>query len=300
MKKGNGMHSEHEERAPIKEGASLSGAIGRYRSKNRRALLISVIAHGAAALILGAVVIWSHEEAKEDAGDDVVNVSKSAPKTAPRRARPPNPKRNEVERKAFSKPTQIQTAARFAGSPSDGFYIPAGDGQGEQVLKALKEAAAPQLTVSMQARPASVSFSGQIKMETWSAGTAPISTALTTASPGLMSMVSAPRGASQGAEEFEKFKSDVRQTIQRAQKYPHFARAQEIEGKLALNILLKRDGTVAEVKIETSSGSDILDAAAVESVQRIGKLTAFPESIQAASMRLSVDVRFDLERRLDT
>lgn len=288
------MHSEHEEREP-QTGASLSGTIGRYRSKNRRALMYSVIAHGAAALLLGAVVIWTHEEAKQDAGDDIVNVSKSAPKAAPRRARPPRLKRSEVKRQAFSKPIQIQTAAKFTSGSPDGFYIPAGDGQGDQVLKALKEAAAPQLAVSTQARPASVSFSGQIKMETWSAGTAPISTALTTASPGLMSMVSAPRGANRGAEEFEKFKSDVRETIQRAQKYPHFARAQEIEGKLALNILLKRDGTVAEVKIETSSGSDILDSAAVESVQRIGRLTAFPESIQAASMRLSVPVRFDLE-----
>ena len=108
-------------------------------------------------------------------------------------------------------------------------------------------------------------------------------------------MVTAPRGTNQRAEEFEAFKTAVREAIQRAQEYPHFARAKEIEGRLALSILLKRDGTVAEVTVETSSGSDILDAAAVKSVQRVGRLTAFPESVQAASMRLSVPVRFDLE-----
>ncbi len=289
------MHSEHEKQEPPRTGVSLSGAVGRYRSKNRRAFILSVIAHGAAALILGAVVIWTHEEAKQDADGDIVDVSKTAPAVTPRRERPLRLKRNEVKRQAFDKPIQIQTAAKFSGTSTDGFYIPAGDAQSDQVSQALKAAAAPQLAVSAQARPTTVSFSGLIKMDTWAVGTAPINTSLTTASPGLMSMVSAPRGGNKSAEEFEQFKSAVREAIQRAQEYPHFARAQEIEGKLALNILLKRDGTVAEVSIETSSGSDILDSAAVKSVQRIGRLTAFPESIQAASMRLSVPVRFDLE-----
>ncbi len=294
MKEGNGMHSEHEKQAPLRTNVSLSRVKGR-RANSRRALIVSMIAHGAAALLLGFVVIWTHEQETQDADGELVEVSKSASKVPPRRARPPSPKRKEAARQAFNKPVQIQTAAKFSNGAADGFYIPAGDAQSDQVAKALKEAAAPQLAVSMQTRPATVSFSGQIKMETWSAGTAPISTSLTSASPGLMSMVSAPRAGNQGAKEFEAFKSAVREAIQRAQEYPHFARAQEIEGNLALNILLKRDGTVAEVSIETSSGSDILDSAAVKSVQRIGKLTAFPESIQAASMRLSVPVRFDLE-----
>ena len=91
------MHSEHGVQAPLRTGVSLSRVKGR-RANSRRALTVSIAAHAVAAMFLGAVVIWTHEEEAQDADSELVDVSKSAPKLTPRRTRPPSPKRSAAPR----------------------------------------------------------------------------------------------------------------------------------------------------------------------------------------------------------
>ena len=282
----------------MNKGAKNHGWIGSPRArkaKNRRPLLLSLIAHGIAAALLGAAVIWTYEDDNETHSAEL-EVSKEVPRVTKRRGSPPPPQRTEVKPPSMMNPMQLTTAANINSAAADGFYIPAAGESDGTVEKALKEAASATLAAPTEARPVQIDFSGQIDTGAWSADTAPVAASMASAPPGLSSMVSAPRSSSNArAEEFEAFKGSVREAVQRAQEYPHFARARDIEGRLALSILLKRDGQVADVSIEASSGSDVLDAAAVKSVLRAGRLTAFPDSVQAASMRLSVPVRFELE-----
>lgn len=51
-------------------------------------------------------------------------------------------------------------------------------------------------------------------------------------------------------------------------RYPHEARRKREEGTVFLELLLARDGTVADIRVARSSGYSRLDAAALEAVRR--------------------------------
>jgi TonB family protein len=53
-----------------------------------------------------------------------------------------------------------------------------------------------------------------------------------------------------------------------APRYPLAAKRHKIEGKVFLSVTVKTDGTAGSVEISRSSGSDILDGAALEAVKQ--------------------------------
>jgi protein TonB len=56
--------------------------------------------------------------------------------------------------------------------------------------------------------------------------------------------------------------------IERAKRYPKVARRMGIEGKTTVRFKLKPNGKVDSAEILGSSGSDILDQASLETIQR--------------------------------
>jgi protein TonB len=62
--------------------------------------------------------------------------------------------------------------------------------------------------------------------------------------------------------------SEIMRRIERAKLYPKVARRMGIEGKTTIRFKLKPNGKVDSVQVVESSGSDILDAASLETVQR--------------------------------
>lgn len=60
----------------------------------------------------------------------------------------------------------------------------------------------------------------------------------------------------------------IRSRIEEAKFYPGWARRQGIEGTVELLFTLSADGRVQEVRILRSSGSSILDEAAVQVIRR--------------------------------
>jgi len=62
--------------------------------------------------------------------------------------------------------------------------------------------------------------------------------------------------------------------------YPREARAQRLVGSVQLIVVILPDGSVERVQISTSSGSKILDQAAVRSVKLASPFSAFPRELR--------------------
>jgi protein TonB len=86
------------------------------------------------------------------------------------------------------------------------------------------------------------------------------------------------------AEEyrFARYIEDWRLKIERIGNlnYPEAARQQKLYGSLLLTVSIKSDGSVENVEINRTSGSRVLDAAAVKIVEMSGPFAAFPPDIK--------------------
>ena len=86
------------------------------------------------------------------------------------------------------------------------------------------------------------------------------------------------------AEEyrFARYVEDWRLKIERIGNlnYPEAARQQKLYGSLLLTVSIRADGSVENVEINRTSGSRILDAAAVRIVEMSGPFAAFPPDIK--------------------
>ena len=86
------------------------------------------------------------------------------------------------------------------------------------------------------------------------------------------------------AEEyrFARYVEDWRLKIERIGNlnYPEAARQQRLYGNLLLTVSIRSDGSLENVEINRTSGSRILDAAAVKIVQMSAPFAAFPPDIK--------------------
>jgi len=86
------------------------------------------------------------------------------------------------------------------------------------------------------------------------------------------------------AEEyrFARYVEDWRLKIERIGNlnYPEAARQQKLYGSLLLTVSIKSDGSVENIEVNRTSGSRVLDAAAVKNVEMSGPFAAFPPDIR--------------------
>ncbi|MFO1322545.1 MAG: TonB family protein [Burkholderiales bacterium] len=86
------------------------------------------------------------------------------------------------------------------------------------------------------------------------------------------------------AEEyrFARYVEDWRMKIERVgnNNYPEAARQQKLYGSLLLTVSIRSDGTLENVEINRTSGSRILDAAAVRIVEMSAPFASFPADIR--------------------
>jgi len=103
---------------------------------------------------------------------------------------------------------------------------------------------------------------------------------------------SQPQVAAFGIENIEKLYEDsLNQALKRSKDYPRRAKRMRKEGKVEVSFTIHRSGAVSDVRIKKSSGSSILDKAAIQAVKKIDGLLPFPKEIKKAS--LSKDVPFN-------
>ena len=62
--------------------------------------------------------------------------------------------------------------------------------------------------------------------------------------------------------------------------YPDEARRRKLYGNLILQVSLKADGTIEEIKVRKSSGHKLLDDAAIRIVRLAAPYAPFPEEIR--------------------
>jgi periplasmic protein TonB len=76
-----------------------------------------------------------------------------------------------------------------------------------------------------------------------------------------------------------RFQQALLRHIARFQHYPALARAKGLEGTVQILFLLRRDGSIADAWIETTSGQIVLDEEAIATVRRSEPLPAIPAEL---------------------
>jgi protein TonB len=100
--------------------------------------------------------------------------------------------------------------------------------------------------------------------------------------------------AAEAAALTRQLATAVRAAIARAQRYPAQARNRGITGKSVIRVTIGRDGGLRNLALVRSSGSDLLDAAAVASAQAVGRYPAAPADLPGASFTFEAGLVFDL------
>ena len=76
--------------------------------------------------------------------------------------------------------------------------------------------------------------------------------------------------------------------------YPDEARSRGLEGRVAVELVIGADGTLAAAQVRQSSGHSVLDREALEMLKRAAALTPVPPSLRSREFRLDVPVLFEL------
>ncbi len=106
------------------------------------------------------------------------------------------------------------------------------------------------------------------------------------------------RGSTQGRPSAEiAWQSRLLGHLEGFRRYPTRALRQRHEGVTYLRFSVDRRGGVDAVRLERSSGSDLLDAEALEVVRRAQPVPAPPPEIEGDPVEVVVPVQFRLRRR---
>jgi len=94
-------------------------------------------------------------------------------------------------------------------------------------------------------------------------------------------------------DAYLRFQDLVRRRIEDAKKYPHWARRQGFEGMSKVQFAISVDGQAHSIKIVASSGYDILDQAAMETVTKANPFPS-PRIIKRDMVEIEVPIVFRL------
>lgn len=93
------------------------------------------------------------------------------------------------------------------------------------------------------------------------------------------------------------YKSLVGSFIRRNRFSPPQSRKAGLSGSVKVRFIVDRRGGISAVAVAGSSGADLLDREAVQFIQALGRVPAFPTDLRKAEIPLSMTLKFDLERR---
>lgn len=91
-----------------------------------------------------------------------------------------------------------------------------------------------------------------------------------------------------------RYQDMVKRRLEQAREYPFWAKKQGLEGQVQVSFVVFPDGSSAGVKILNSSGSQVLDRAAVRSIERASPFPRFPEKITSSQMQMEFSMIFRL------
>lgn len=101
-------------------------------------------------------------------------------------------------------------------------------------------------------------------------------------------------GFGETKQSFSEFLRKVRDRIREEQRLPPNVRSLDDGSTTTIRFTLLRDGTIRSPKVSNSSGSRILDNAALAAVQNAEPYPPFPDGQKGNSIRLELPVVFEL------
>jgi len=88
----------------------------------------------------------------------------------------------------------------------------------------------------------------------------------------------------------------VRKKIESKKRYPISARNAGIEGKTEVKLTILKDGQLDKVELIKSSGSEILDNSALESIQSATPFPPIPAILEKEKIEVSISLVFSMEK----
>jgi protein TonB len=126
--------------------------------------------------------------------------------------------------------------------------------------------------------------------------TAPAS-ATTTPAPPAVAVASPPvASAPARAAADPAYAATLLTWLNRYKDYPWQARRRGVEGRVILFVVVERNGKVADLKVASSSGAEILDEAALTMVRRGDPMPPIPSSMTGDVVQFWVPIDFALSR----
>ncbi|MEJ2466696.1 MAG: energy transducer TonB, partial [Candidatus Thiodiazotropha sp.] len=92
----------------------------------------------------------------------------------------------------------------------------------------------------------------------------------------------------------EEYKATLRQAIEANKIYPRRAVRLRQQGEVKIGFTILRDGSIEDVRIIHSSGSNLLDKATRNAVERINGQFPFPEELPRSQWKFTVPVNYAL------
>jgi len=113
--------------------------------------------------------------------------------------------------------------------------------------------------------------------------------------PGSSIAAATPGSGGSGAApaEYGPYLRQFRQRVQESLVYPLAARRQGLGGTVELHVWLEASGRVRDVQVARSSSHDVLDAAALETIRRLGPVP-FPESLPRRPLLIRIPLVYEL------
>lgn len=102
----------------------------------------------------------------------------------------------------------------------------------------------------------------------------------------------ASRAQAQGNAAVSNYPGQIVSRLRRALRYPSEARRDRLSGEVHVRFTVSADGSVAGVSVVRSSGSPILDRAALQTVQRAAPFPAIPPAAGRSSWPFTVPLAF--------
>ncbi len=92
-----------------------------------------------------------------------------------------------------------------------------------------------------------------------------------------------------------EYAATIKPMIENKKKYPEKARRNDIEGEVRVRFIVARDGTIKDISLNTSSGTSILDNAALKAVRDAAPFPPLPSGLQTGVSELIVKLIYSYE-----
>lgn len=95
-------------------------------------------------------------------------------------------------------------------------------------------------------------------------------------------------------EAMLRYEDMVKQRIEEVRRYPNWAKQQGIEGTVCLDFVVLANGLSKDIKITSSSSSNVLDEEAIATIQRADPFPPIPHEINQDFVAMEIIIVFTL------